>query len=157
MGLIFSCLTMFQVQTVAADALGLAAGNYNIAIDLAGTAHDALGTMTIGATGVTDFDVLSADLSHWQCDPCGIALGSPDTVIQNSLASFSIRDDASPEPTLFLLQILDTSRARELIRDGSEIITISGRWGAREIPEPISLALFGLGAVGLYVRRRRLS
>jgi len=155
-GLILFFLTMIQVQTVAADALGLPEGSYIIAIDLDGTAHDATGTMTIGAAGVTAFDVLSADLSHWQCDPCGIPSASPDTVGLNSIASFRIQDDSAPEPTFFFLQIFDNFRARELIREGSEITTISGRWGAREVPEPISLSLFGLGAVGLYIRRRRL-
>jgi PEP-CTERM motif-containing protein len=138
-------LTMIQVQTAAATALGLADGSYNIVIDLPGTTHDAQGTMTIGVGQITAFDVLDVDGSHW-------VFPGGDTIIANDQNNFSIRDTVFPFATQTTMSLGVGNIASETFASGEGG---SGSWLATRIPEPASITLFGLGAVGLWIWRRR--
>lgn len=157
-GLILFLLTIIQAQTASATVLGLAAGQYNVTIDLSGTSNDATGTMTIGSTSVTAFDVISNDGSHWVCSVCGVGLATPDLVLANTTAGFSIQDTSSSPTTSDWMEIQQGPPwlADEIIyQDGS----VRGLWSvtpSAAVPEPSTLFLLGVGLVGLaaWVQRK---
>lgn len=156
-----------------ADALGLATGNYNILVNLpsgfgSGLAYRGGGTLTVGAAGITRFDVTiyHPEFTHissgmWTCsdelcNPRDACPGQfcPDAVIRNTPDEFSIYDTDMNIRCACPIFLFASGAAQGVFPD-----VAPGQWTATRVPEPLSLLLVLLGfgplVVGFQQRRKR--
>ena len=164
-GLILFVLTMIRVQTAAATAIGLSNGDYQITIAMFGNPHYGNGQLTVNTNQITAFDVGSGD-AEWFCTGCAAGFFYPpldNFVIANGSAVFEIQAKkavlGSLNPGGEVLTLRDTGVAELETAFTLPHEPIVGTWSYQKLevatPEPISLTLFGLGAIGLFVRQRR--
>jgi hypothetical protein len=163
-GLILFFVTLIQVQTAAATALGLAPGLYSIAIEVPTgpfpSTTTGTGIFIVGPSGITLFDATFPHFGFggafptpaFDCFPCTPNQSTPDLVTINDSQNFAISDTSSGILFGRLNLFSGGSATLKIFTEPDEpcFATCAGSWQARAVaePSPWFLLLTGIAALG---------